>query len=78
MVAAKFGKEKTRQSFESIKLKCNQKCRDKEKVGGDLDDGILWNCKQQQRFWTCIVCIPPCMYTSSLIVVFMIIIHKNN
>lgn len=41
MVAAKFGKEKTRQSFESIKLKCNQKCRDKEKVGGDLDDGIL-------------------------------------
>ena len=42
MVAAKFGKEKTRQSFESIKLKCNQKCRDKEKAsGGDLEESIL-------------------------------------
>ncbi len=36
LVASEFGKETTKQKFEEIIEKCNQKCRDKEKL--KLDD----------------------------------------
>ena len=36
-VAARFGKEETRKSFDVIQRKLNQKCRDKDKSGSAAD-----------------------------------------